>query len=165
MRCPGFTDAVKGTSRPRRVLMHEVAQGDNTDQVSVVANHWHAPDTYASHPLKHFVAGFFCTTCLDVYGHRIRAFPAVWCRAQRGRTYGDIAVGNDSDNGRTITDRQSAHAMLGHQLSGAVDRGVWLDAAGGEGHDFGDFAIEHEVPRDVGWAGSESVRKKRAGPA
>jgi hypothetical protein len=165
MRGPGFTDAVKGTSGPGCILMYEVAKGDNTDKVSVVANHWHAADAHASHSLKDFVASFIGTASLDVNRHGIRTFPAVWCRTQRRRTDGDVAVGNDSDNGLPVTDGQSAHAVIGHQLGGAVDRGVWLDATSWEGHDFGDFAIEHVLPRDVGGAGCESVRKKRAGPA
>jgi hypothetical protein len=81
MRRLGFADAVEGTSGSGCVLMYEVAKGDDTDKVSVVANHRHAADAHASHPLKDFVARFIRAASLDVNRHGIRTFPAVWCRA------------------------------------------------------------------------------------
>jgi hypothetical protein len=71
MCCPGFANAVKGTPSPGCVLMHEVAEGDDPDQVPVIANHGHAADTHSSHPLEDFFAGFVGTASLDVNGHGI----------------------------------------------------------------------------------------------
>lgn len=165
MRRPGFADTVKGTTGSGRVLMNEIAQGHDADQMSVVANHGHSADAHSSHPLEDFVARFVCPASLDFTRHGIRTFPASRCCPQSGRTNGDVAVGDDSDNAWAVTNGQGAHAVLGHQFSGAVEGGVGFDVTGREGHDFGDFAIEHAVPRVLGWSGWESVRKKRAGPA